>query len=197
MNLDLFLKIIISYFALYLVILFHEWGHSFFYWKYGCKDNWLKVTVKPYLFFSTPAPVNESKAEKLTDKQNLIIAYGGIVVNFIVALLGIILISIYSIKNYYVILFISQSISLHLAEAITYLVIGNIYLVSDMEVIAKINAKLRPINFALGVIISIFYFQYLLQLQQSILGIVIVFNLLVIISMGVGRIVFTYIYSKK
>lgn len=197
MNLDLFLKIIISYFALYLVILFHEWGHSFFYWKYGCKDNWLKVTVKPYLFFSTPAPVNESKAEKLTDKQNLIIAYGGIVVNFIVALLGIILISIYSIKNYYVILFISQSISLHLAEAITYLVIGNIYLVSDMEVIAKINAKLRPINFALGVIISIFYFQYLLQLQQSILGIVIVFNLLVTISMGVGRIVFTHIYFKK
>lgn len=197
MNLDLFLKIIISYFALYLVILFHEWGHSFFYWKYGCKDNWLKVTVKPYLFFSTPAPVNESKAEKLIDKQNLIIAYGGIAVNFIVALLGIILISIYSIKNYYVILFISQSISVHLAEAITYLVIGNIYLVSDMEVIAKINAKLRPINFALGVIISIFYFQYLLQLQQSILGIVIVFNLLLIISMGVGRIVFTYIYSKK
>lgn len=197
MNLDLFFKIIISYFALYLVILFHEWGHSFFYWKYGCKDNWLKVTVKPYLFFSTPAPVNESKAEELTDKENLIIAYGGIVVNFIVALLGIILISTYSIINYYINLFISQSISLHLAEAITYLVIGNIYLVSDMEVIAKINAKLRPINFTLGVIISIFYFQYLFQLQQNILGVVIVFNLLVIISMGIGRIVFTYIYSKK
>lgn len=127
----------------------------------------------------------------------MIIAYGGIVANFIVALLGIILISIYSINNYYINLFISQSISLHLAEAITYLVIGNIYLVSDMEVIAKINAKLRPINFALGVVISIFYFQYLLQLQQSILGVVIVFNLLVIISMGIGRIVFTYIYSKK
>ena len=194
---DLLLQIIISYFALYLVILFHEWGHSFFYWKYGCKDNWLKVTVKPYLFFSTPGPVNEEKADQLTDKQNLIMAYGGIVVNFIVALLGIILTSIYSINNYYIILFISQFISLHLAEAITYLVIGNIYLVSDMAVIAKINSKLRPINFILGVIVSIFYIYYLFQIPKSILGIVTIFNLVVMICMGVGRIVFTYIYSKK
>lgn len=194
---NLLLKFIISYFALYLVILFHEWGHSFFYWKYGCKDNWLKVTVKPYLFFSTPRPVNENKVEQLTHEQDLVISYAGIIVNLIIAFLGVILIYRYSINNEYLYLFISQFISLHLAEAITYLVIGNIYLVSDMKNIARINHKLRIINFSIGLIVSIFYFYYLLQLRKSTLGIVIIFNLIVIICMGVGRILFTYIYGKK
>ncbi len=194
---NLLLKFIISYFALYLVILFHEWGHSFFYWKYGCKDNWLKVTVKPYLFFSTPRPVNENKVEQLTDEQDLVISYAGIIVNLIIAFLGVILIYRYSINNEYLYLFISQFISLHLAEAITYLVIGNIYLVSDMKNIARINHKLRIINFSIGLIVSIFYFYYLFQLRKSTLGIVIIFNLIVIICMGVGRILFTYIYGKK
>lgn len=195
-NLNLLLKFIVSYFALYLVILFHEWGHSFFYWKYDCKDNWIKVTVKPYLFFSTPRPVNDDKVEQLTDKQNLVISYAGIVVNLIVAFFGVILISIFPIINKYMSIFISQFISLHLAEAITYLVIGNIYLVSDMKSINKINPKLRPINFILGLIVSIFYFYYLFQLSNDILGIVILFNLIVIICMGVGRILFTYIQEK-
>lgn len=194
---NLLLKFIISYFALYLVILFHEWGHSFFYWKYGCKDNWLKVTVKPYLFFSTPRPVNENKVEQLTDEQDLVISYAGIIVNLIIAFLGVILIYRYSINNEYLYLFISQFISLHLAEAITYLVIGNIYLVSDMKNIARINHKLRIINFSIGLIVSIFYFYYLFQLRKSTLGIVIIFNLIVIICMGVGGILFTYIYGKK
>jgi len=47
-------------------------------------------------------------------------------VNLIVAFLGVILISIFPIINKYMSIFISQFISLHLAEAITYLVIGNI-----------------------------------------------------------------------
>lgn len=194
---DLLFKIMISYFTLYIVILFHEWGHSFLYWKYGCKDNWIKVTVKPYLFFSTPRPVDEIKAEQLLDNQKLLIAYGGIIVNLISSILGIIITSMYSINNEYITLFISQFISLNLVEIVTYLVIGNLYLVSDMKEIARVNSKLRPVNFSLGVIISIFYFQYLLKLQENIIGIVLAFNLIVIICMGVGRIIFTYIYSKK
>lgn len=117
---EILFKIIISYLALYFAILFHEWGHSFFYWKYGCKENWVKVTVKPYLFFSTPRPVNESKAEQLTDKQDLVISYAGIIVNLINAFLGLILIYIFPANNQYILLFISQFISLHLAEVITF-----------------------------------------------------------------------------
>ncbi|WP_308780308.1 hypothetical protein [uncultured Clostridium sp.] len=86
---------------------------------------------------------------------------------------------------------------MNLVEAITYLVIGNIYLVSDMENVARINSKLRSINFVIGLAITIFYLKYLFTLQGSILSVVIMSNLLVILCMGLGRIIFTYLYSKK
>ena len=86
---------------------------------------------------------------------------------------------------------------MNLVEAITYLVIGNIYLVSDMENVARINSKLRSINFVIGLAITIFYLKYLFTLQGSILSVVIMSNLLVIMCMGLGRIIFTYLYSKK
>lgn len=86
---------------------------------------------------------------------------------------------------------------MNLVEAITYLVIGNIYLVSDMENVDRINSKLRSINFVIGLAITIFYLKYLFTLQGSILSVVIISNLLVILCMGLGRIIFTYLYSKK
>jgi len=183
--------------TLYLVIWLHELGHSFFYWKYGCKENWLKVSVKPYLFFSTPAPVDEEKAEHLTTKQNLTILYGGIVVNLFLAFMIIIVIEITSISNNYIELFLYQFVTLHLSEAISYLVLGNIYLVSDMKGIANIKPILRPINFILGILTSVIYFIFIKQIPQYILPVILTFNLIVIICMGVGRIVFTYYYSKK
>ncbi len=194
---NLIFIIIISYLTLYLVIWLHELGHSFFYWKYGCKENWLKVSVKPYLFFSTPAPVDEEKAEHLTTKQNLTISYGGIVVNLILAFMIIIVIEITSISNNYIELFLYQFVTLHLSEAISYLVLGNIYLVSDMKGIANIKLILRPINFILGILTSVIYFIFIKQIPQYILPVILTFNLIVIICMGVGRIVFTYYYSKK
>lgn len=57
--------------------------------------------------------------------------------NLIVALLAVVLNYFYSSNNVYVNLFISQFISLNLVEAITYLVIGNIYLVSDMKILLE------------------------------------------------------------
>lgn len=194
---NLIFIIIISYLTLYLVIWLHELGHSFFYWKYGCKENWLKVSVKPYLFFSTPAPVDEEKAEHLTTKQNLTILYGGIVVNLFLAFMLIIVIEITSISNNYIELFLYQFVTLHLSEAISYLVLGNIYLVSDMKGIANIKPILRPINFILGILTSVIYFIFIKQIPQYILPVILTFNLIVIICMGVGRIVFTYYYSKK
>ena len=85
---------------------------------------------------------------------------------------------------------------MNLVEAITYLVIGNIYLVSDMENVARINSKLRSINFVIGLAITIFYLKYLFTLQGSILSVVIMSNLLFILCMGLGRIIFTYLYYK-
>lgn len=193
----LLLSILISYGAIYLVILLHELGHSFFYWKYGCKENWLKVTVKPYLFFSTPRPVDEEKVEKLTKKQDLIILYAGILINLISALIGIVLVLNIEINIYYIRLFLEQFITLHLAEMVTYLVIGNIYLVSDMKGIAKINPKLRYVNLIIGIIFTVFYIKYLFQLPKDILGIVIAFNIFSILCMGLGRVIFTSINSRR
>lgn len=193
----LFLEILISYLVLYLVIWLHELGHSFFYWKYGCKENWLKVTVKPYLFFSTPAPVDEEKAEHLTPKQDLIILYGGIAVNLLFALMFLIVIKFTSISNNYIELFLYQFVTLHLSELISYLVLGNIYLVSDMKGIAQIKPALRPANFIFGILVSVIYFSLIKQIPQHIFSVVLIFNLLVIICMGIGRITFTYFYSRK
>lgn len=192
----LLLEIIISYLTLYLVIWSHEIGHSFFYWKYGCKENWLKVSVKPYLFFSTPAPVNEEKANQLAAKQSLIISYGGIAVNLLLAFIFLIVAKIYSMQSDYLELFIYQFITLNLSEAISYLVLGNIYLVSDMKAIAELKPILRPVNFIFGIIISAAYFIFISQLPQQIFPIIIIFNLIVIICMGAGRIVFTCCFSK-
>lgn len=47
------ISIFVSYIALYLVIYLHEVRHALLYHRYGCKKKWYKVTVKPYMFFST------------------------------------------------------------------------------------------------------------------------------------------------
>lgn len=194
---NLLLQIFISYLTLYLVIWFHELGHSFFYSKYGCKENWLKVSVKPYLFFSTPSPVDEEKAKKLTNKQDLIISYGGIGVNLLLAFVSIVIIKLNFNRSYYIELFLYQFASLHLSEVISYLIFGNFYLVSDMKDIADIKPILRPINFAFGILVSVFYFMFIIKMPQQIFPIIISANLLVIICMGAGRIVFTYYHSKN
>ena len=80
---------------------------------------------------------------------------------------------------------------------ISYLVLGNIYLVSDMKSIADTKPKLRPVNFILGIFISVKYVIFIQQLPQQIFSIVLSFNLFAIICMGGGRIAFTYYYSKK
>lgn len=196
-TLNFILELIISYFTSYLVIWLHELGHAFFYWKYGCKDNLFKITVKPYLFFSTPAPVNEEKSNLLTQKQDLMISYAGIIMNLIFAFLAYEVKIVCTLKNSYFELFIYEFITLHLAEVISYLVLGNIYLVSDMKNIAEIKPMLRPLNFIIGLLISIKFFQLIRQVPDKIFYVVLIINLLVIFCMGLGRIVFTYYYSKK
>jgi hypothetical protein len=195
--LNTILEIIISYLALYSVIWLHELGHAFFYWKYGCKGNWLKVSVKPYLFFSTPLPVDLEKEKRLKPKQKLVVAYAGIAANLLFAFIFAVVIQLFSIQNNYIELFIYQFITLHLSEAISYLVLGNIYLVSDMKGIAEIKPVLRPFNLAFGLIVSVLYLLFIQQISLQMFSIIIIFNLLVIICMGAGRIAFTYYYSKK
>ena len=77
--------VVLGYAALYSVIWLHEVGHAFFYQLYGCKRCFLHVTVKPYLFFSTPRPVDEELADHLPPRRDLVVSYGGIGVNLAAA----------------------------------------------------------------------------------------------------------------
>lgn len=62
------LFVLIAYATLYVAVWFHEIGHSIFYFKYKLKDNWIKVNVKPYIFFSTPGNPDAEAWAKMTDK---------------------------------------------------------------------------------------------------------------------------------
>lgn len=188
---------IISYFALYIVIWMHEVGHAFFYWMYGYKKKFLQVTVKPFLFFSTPAPVDMEKIKSITPLQELVISYAGIVVNIVSGSIMGLLIKVSDVSNVYLCLFLYQFITLHLAEAISYLVLGNIYLVSDMKNIAEVNPKLRVPNFIIGLVLLVPYVIVLEQVPNIIFIGVLVFNIFTILCMGIGRYIFTFINSKK
>ncbi len=189
------ISIFISYIALYLVIYLHEMGHAFFYYKYGCKKNWWQVTVKPYLFFSTPLPIDIERTELLSKKQNIFIASGGIAVNLIFALVTFLILQRVN-QDYYITLFLHQFLTLHLAEVVSYLIIGNIYLVSDMEVIARSKATLRPFYFVLGLLVGIPYVLFLIHMPEKYKYIVILFNFITIVCMGIGRIIFTAIHKR-
>ena len=51
----------LGYGALYAVIWLHELGHAVLDHSFGCKARWLQVQVKPYLFYSTPGPVDAER----------------------------------------------------------------------------------------------------------------------------------------
>ena len=176
-------SVFISYMTLYLVIYIHEIGHAIFYYKYGCKKNWWQVTVKPYLFFSTPLPIDIKKAELLFQRQNIFIASGGMAANLIFAVITFFILQKVN-QNYYINLFLYQFLTLHLAEIISYLIIGNIYLVSDMEIIVKLKSSLRPLYFIFGLLIGIFYVLFLISIPKGYKFIVVLFNVITIVCMG-------------
>lgn len=55
-------------------------------------------------------------------------------------------------------IFLLQFLTLHLAEMVSYLVIGNLYPVSDMKNISDICPRLRIVNFCIGLLICVPYF---------------------------------------
>lgn len=124
--------LIVGYIALYLVILSHEVGHAYFYKKYGCKDNPFNVTIPLYLAFSTPEPVDLEKEKNLSLKQKFIVAMGGILVNLIFGIIGLVLLNIIKIEDNVFHFFFYTFILFHFIEVASYTVINNIYVASDM-----------------------------------------------------------------
>ena len=151
------LSLFIGYAALYIVIYLHEVGHAIWYCRFGCKKNWYHVTVKPYLFFSTPLPVDINQADNLSTKKDIIVSYGGILNNFIFTFIAYFLICRFHIMNYYLSLFLWMFYTLHIAEIVSYMFLGNLYLVSDMKSIAKRQPLLRWVNLFIGIVLTLGY----------------------------------------
>ena len=190
-------NIIIGYVILYIVIWLHEVGHAFCYWKYGAKKNPWVVSVTPYIFFSTPLPVNLEKEKLMTKRQQFNTAIAGVIVNLVFGIISMFIILIFGVKDNIIIICLFYFATLHFSEAISYLTISNIFLASDMKVIAEYNKKLRIPAFIIG-FLGLLCLMYLISKSVYEWRIyLIIFNIIVMACMGFGRIIFTYIYNKN
>ena len=190
------LSLLIGYVALYIVIYLHEVGHAIWYCRFGCKKHWYHVTVEPYLFFSTPLPVDIEKADNLSSNKDIIVSYGGILNNLIFTFIAYFLISRINIMDYYLSLFLWMFYTLHISEIVSYMFIGNLYLVSDMKNIAKRKPLLRWVNLVIGIILTLGYVWILTTIPQELFIYILIYNLLTIVCMGLGRIIFTIKHGK-
>lgn len=185
------LFIIISYAVMYVAVWLHEIGHSIFYYKYGLKDSWIRVKVKPYIFFSTPGNVDVDAWSALSDKQYLAIAYAGIAMNAIWAGVAGATLACVDITNQYIALALWMFLSLHLGEIFSYLFAGSIYVVSDMQIISQAKPQLRIPNIIIGALFAVLYIYVLIIVPTNIKRFVIIWNVITVLSMCVGRIVFS------
>ena len=190
------LFMMIGYVVLYSVVWLHEIGHSIFVYRYGVKDNWIRVNVKPYIFFSTPGKLNNEVWDSLTPKQYTVIAYAGIGANALCAAVASFFIVINPFNSVYIRLALWMFLSLHIGEIFSYLFIGSIYLVSDMAIIAQVNPKLRIPNIIIGFLFTVLYIVILYSIPSEIKVFVIIWNIITVSSMIMGRIIFS-IKSKK
>ena len=155
------------------------------------------MNVKPYIFFSTPAPVDGERVQELKNKQDVIVSYGGVAVNLIAAMISGCYIYWMGDVNKFFELFVWLFFTLHMAEIVSYMMIGNIYLVSDMAIIAAMCPKLRVPNLLIGALVTIVYVICLQKIPNNYLVFVLVWNVVTILCMCGGRIVFTILHARR
>ncbi len=194
----MFKYILVGYISLYLVIWFHEVGHAFFYYKYGCKNNVFNVTVPLYLIFSTPQPIDEDTEKKLNLKEKFIIGMGGILVNMMFGFIGIVLIKNVEIKssNFYHFFWYSF-ILFHFVEAASYTVLNNIIPASDIKYVQDYKPLYRIPIFLLGLIFIYFIINLLNNSPMYWKQGLIIVTLILALLMGVLRVVFGYFIRKQ
>ncbi len=188
--------LLLAYGALYAGVWLHEIGHSLLDYRFGCKDSWIHVQVKPYIFFSTPGPVDIEKYQAITPMKRTLAAYGGIMANLFWSVVSGVLIIAVRPGNEYLLFFLWMFLTLHLAEIVSYLLIGSIYLVSDMAVVVKEYPKLRVPNFILGVLLTAVYVWTLGKVPPAFQWFIVVWNVITVASMCGGRIVFSLLHKR-
>ena len=185
------LFLVIGYIVMYAAIWLHEIGHSLFDYRFGAKDNWLKVQVKPYIFFSTPGPIDADVWRSWKDYQHVLSAYGGIFANALWALVTAIIIAVLPVNNIYLSMALWLFMTLHIGEIVSYLFIGSIYLVSDMKIVAEHMPRLRLPNIAVGLVATVLYVLLLTRVPAEFRTFIIIWNVISVLSMCMGRIIFS------
>lgn len=188
---------IIGYLVLYSVVWLHEVGHALWYRKFNLKRDWWNVQVKPYIFFSTPGGVNAEVWANLKPIQYVLSSYGGLMANMIFAIITGVAIVLIGECNEFLNLALWLFMTLHIGEIVSYLFIGSIFLVSDMELVNRYMPKLRIPNLILGAILSAVYVYTLMNVPEEFRTFVVVWNIITVLSMCVGRIIFTLIARRR
>ena len=195
--LTLVLYFLLGYCALFSVVWLHEVGHAFWNFRFGCRAGWIHVQVKPYIFFSTPGPVDLDKYQALAPWQRTLSAYGGVLANLLWGTIGGGILLLAKPGNSYVQFFLWMFTTLHLAEIVSYLVIGSIYLVSDMAIVVGEYPGLRIHSLFAGLVLTVIYILALAGIPQEFQLFILVWNLITILSMCGGRIVFSLLHRKN
>lgn len=188
---------LIGYIVLYAVVWLHEVGHALWYRKYNLKKDWWRVQVKPYIFFSTPGGVDAEKWENLKPIQYVLIAYGGLMANALLAIISAIFILIVGKTNEFLSIALWLFITLHIGEIVSYLFVGSIFLVSDMELVNQHMPKLRIPNLFFGAILTVAYFYLLKLVPETFRTFVVIWNAVTILSMCGGRMIFTSLVMRR
>jgi len=187
----------LGYAALFSGVWLHEIGHSFWNCKFGCKKSWIHVQVKPYIFFSTPGAVDIGKYRALVPWKRTLSAYGGIIANLFWSVISGVLIAVARPENGYLLFFLWMFMTLNLSEIVSYLLIGNIYLVSDMAIVAQECPKLRIPNFILGLTLTAVYVLTLIKVPPAFQRFILIWNIVTVASMCGGRIAFSLLQKGK
>jgi len=173
------------------VIWLHEVGHGVVFAKYKCKDNPFKVHVPFYLFFSTPQPVDEKKAQTLNSKEYFNVGIAGIIVNLLFGIpISFLLLTMEF--NHSILFFFFYSFALfHLVEAASYLTISNVFLASDMVTVQNYKPKLRIPFFLIGIFLVVLIIFMLFKSPDSWKLGYIISIITMILCMGLGRAIFS------
>ncbi len=185
------LLFVLGYVILYAAVWLHEIGHSVWHYRYHLKKEWWKVQVKPYIFFSTPGPVDYDVWQSLKPIQYVLSGYGGIMANALFAAITGIIIAVSGISNEYLSFALWLFMTLHIGEIVSYLFIGSIYLVSDMLIVNEQMPKLRIPNLIVGALTAVLYVFLLANSPENFRVFIIVWNVITVVSMCAGRIIFT------
>jgi hypothetical protein len=170
----LFLVLIIAI-SVYATTAFHELGHAFFAYVYGCKTNPFDIYISPYIIGSNDGKYIEGCWKNLGSSKQLVIASAGTIVNLVVGFALFLSINLTKTakKNNLFFSFLLILSFLNFIEAFSYLIIGsfihssNLSFLDDMAIIESITG-LNPWIFFIPsttffFIISYFYTQHLIR----------------------------------